>query len=132
MLSIVIAATDSADAVARCVASLGPGAGSSRVEVIVVGARDRLPAVDVPNWVHVLRAEPGAGVPRLRRLGLDGARAEVVAFTEDSGLLSPEWITAWLAAFQDPTLWAATGPVEQDDRASWIDWAVFFCEYAPV
>src|SRR5262249_4398410 len=38
---------------------------------------------------------------------------------------------AWIDAFLDPSLRAATGPVEHGDGGTAVDWAVFFCEYAP-
>ncbi len=129
VLSVVVVATDSAGAVARCVASVG---GGEQVEVIVAAAADR----DKPGqggWPCVRRvvAEDGTGVPRLRRLGLEQARAPLVAFTEDSCRLSPGWADAWLAAFRDPATLAATGPVEHEEGGSAVDWGVFFCEYAP-
>jgi hypothetical protein len=106
-LSVVVAASESAEAVARCVHSLGDGA-----EVIVV-------------------AEAGATVPRLRRLGLERASGEVVAFTEDSCRLGPGWVEAWRAAFEDDRVGAASGAVEHEPGGSAIDWAVVFFEYAP-
>ena len=92
---------------------------------------DRIDPVLAPEGVRWLAAEPGAGVPRLRRLGLDAARAPVVAFTEDSCRLGPGWVEAWLQAFRDPLVPAATGPVAPAMGDSALDWAVFFCEYAP-
>lgn len=129
-LSVVVAATDSAEAASRCVASLGLG-GRRDVQVIVAGSRARLgsaPAIAGAEWAE---GEPGASAARLRRLGLDRARAKVVAFTEDSCRLDPGWADAWLAAFRMPDLRAATGPVEHAPGGSAVDWAVFFCEYAP-
>lgn len=112
-LSVVIAATDSIDAVARAVESLqaqpdGP------VEIVVV---------------H----DPGLTVPRLRRIGLEAANGRVVAFVEDSCLAQPGWAEAWIVAFADDSeLVAGTGVVEQvDPSASRLDRAVVFCEYAP-
>ncbi len=127
-LSVVIAATDSARAVESCLRSLGH---SDRVEVIVVAACDRVAPEVPPPGVRWIAAEPGCGVPRLRRLGLERASAPVVAFTEDSCRLEAGWREAWLDAFRDPTVLAATGPVEHAQGGSIVDWAVFFCEYAP-
>ena len=125
---MVIAATDSTEAVARLVEALGPG---DRFEVIVAAARDRVRPMAAMFGVLWIEAEPGAGVPRLRRLGLDRARGEVVAFTEDSIVPERGWAGAWIAAFADPDLPVATGNVEPDLAASTLDWAVFCCEYAP-
>ena len=103
-LTIVVAATDSPEAVARLLESV-----DGRAEMIVVTGDD---------------------VPRLRRIGLDRARGRVVVFTEDSCVLEPGWVQAWLDAFADPRLVAATGLVSHASDSA-VEWAVVFCEYAP-
>jgi hypothetical protein len=134
-LSVIVAASDSAVAVARTLASLGRQRGADRLEVIVAAGRDclagPLAAAASPGDVRWVIAPPGTGVPRLRRLGLDRANAPVVAFTEDSCVFGPCWAEAWLAAFGNPALTAATGPVEPAMGHAVIDQAVFLCEYAP-
>ena len=139
-LSIIVAATDSPEAVARTLASLDCRAG---IEVIVVatfrtsGNGISLSVPPLPPGEggrlasHHLLAPPGSGVPRLRRLGLEAAHGRVVAFTEDSCVASADWVEAWSSAFSDPALVAASGLVEHDEAASTLDWAVVFCEYAP-
>ncbi|MEO6810315.1 MAG: glycosyltransferase, partial [Isosphaeraceae bacterium] len=131
LLSVIVAASDSAKAVADCLASLDIDTGSGRIEVIVVADRTRIPMIDCPEGVHWVLAEPGAGVPGLRRLGLERAEGDVVAFTEDSCRFDPAWAESWIKAFDDPEVLAATGPVEHADGGSTVDWAVFFCEYSP-
>ena len=138
-LSVVVAASDSAGAVARTLAALDRHRGASRFEVIVAAARDRvaaplpssLPSTEPLRRVRWVIAAPGTSVPQLRRLGLDLASAPVVAFTEDSCVFGPAWAEAWVAAFFDRRVQAATGPVEPAMGDAAIDWAVFLCEYAP-
>jgi hypothetical protein len=130
VLSVVVAASDSAGAAARAVASIREAA-DDRVEVIVSAARDRLdPGACPPGALRVV-AEAGTGVPRLRRLGFDASRAPVVAFTEDSCAFGPGWSASWRLAFADPRTLTATGPVIPAMGDAALDWAVFFCEYAP-
>ena len=125
-LSVVVAASDSAAAVARTLESLRAQLPDVPFEVIVAAPfQGRLEGV---TWVV---AAPGTGVPRLRRLGFDRATASVVAFTEDSCVVSPGWVAAWIQAFEESTIEAATGPVEPGMGDSCVDWSVFFCEYAP-
>jgi hypothetical protein len=122
---VVIAASDDPEAVGRTLASLGRCRG---VEVVVAARFDPVGESERVIWVT---ADEGADVPRLRRLGLDRARGDIVVFTEDSCRCSDGWLRAWRDAFLDPALVAATGPIEpaMGDRA--VDWAVFFFEYAP-
>ena len=130
-LSVVIAATDSAGAVERTVASLLGQRDAARLEVLVVAARDRIASRVNRPGVRWIAAEAGAGVPRLRRLGFDHAGAPIVVFTEDSCQFGPDWAGRWIEAFTGRPIAAATGPVEPILGASGWDWAVFFCEYAP-
>jgi hypothetical protein len=127
-LTVVVAATDSADAVARCIADLQ----SDSTELVVAADPGRVARPsNSPARAIWIEAEPGALAPRLRRLGLDRASAPVVAFTEDSCRLDPGWADAWVGAFEDASLVAATGHVRLADRAGRLDRAVFLCEYAP-
>jgi hypothetical protein len=136
-LSVVVAASDSAAAVAATLTALGRQRGVARLEVIVAAARDRLAGPVMPMFASPLAdvawvfAAPGTSVPRLRRLGLDRTTAPIVAFTEDSCVFGPGWSDAWVAAFADRSVQAATGPVEAAMGERAADWAVFLCEYAP-
>ncbi|MHC5543217.1 glycosyltransferase family 2 protein, partial [Singulisphaera rosea] len=130
-LSVVIAASDSASAVARTLASLSRNGNTDRVEIIVVAGCD-LPLPACPTrGVRWIEAPAKTGVPGLRGLGVEAARAPVVAFTEDSCTFAVGWCDSWIRAFEDPRLHAATGPVEPAMGNSPVEWAVFFCEYAP-
>jgi hypothetical protein len=130
-LSVIVAASDSTAAVARTVASLRGPHERAGLEIVIVAAADRIaPRDDLPG-VRWIAAEAGAGVPRLRRIGLDHATAPVVVFTEDSCHFGLGWAKSWLDAFDDPTIAAATGVVEPSMGDAVWDWAVYFCEYAP-
>lgn len=131
-LSVIVAASDSTQAVARTLDALRAQDAIDQAEIIVVADSARIrpvtpTAIPKPDWVA---AAPGSGVPRLRRLGLDRARGAIVVFTEDSCLFPPDWLSAWIQAFSPPLVRAATGPVEPAMGDAALDWAVFFCEYA--
>jgi hypothetical protein len=125
VLSVVIAATDCPEAVARSVASIGEST-RGRVERIVASTIAPEPIADV-RWIH---GAPGSGVPHLRRLGLDQARGPIVVFSEDSCVFPQGWLDGFLDAFDDDRTLAASGPVLPALSGRAIDWAVFFCEYA--
>ncbi len=126
MLSVVIAATDSAEAVARSLASIGV---TSRGEIERIVTSSTIVPRDLAG-VRWIRGKAGCGVPHLRRLGLDHARGRVVVFTEDSCVFPPGWADAYLDAFDDNRNQAESGPVLPALDGRVIDWAVFFCEYA--
>ena len=132
VLSVVIAATDSPEAIGRSLESLQAGSASFPVQVIVAAPSDLAAEVDVQDFrCDWISAEPGTGVPRLRRLGLERAKADLVAFTEDSCVFERDWAWAWVEAFRSPELLAGSGDVQPRLGISPVDWGVFFCEYAP-
>jgi hypothetical protein len=127
-LSVVVAASWSAEAAGRTVASIGATDG---VEVIVASDPIRVAPGPLPDGVPWVVGERGDGVPRLRRVGADAARGRVVAFVEDACVVGPGWAGAIRSGFRDGDCLAATGPVLQGVGASATDWAVYFAEYAP-
>ncbi len=126
-LSVVVAASWSTPAAARTVASLGRPDGA---EVIVASDPARVAPGDLPGDARWVVGKAGDGVPRLRRIGADAARGEVIAFVEDACVVEPGWVDAMRGAFTDEACHAATGPVMQGEGASATDWAVYFAEYA--
>jgi hypothetical protein len=97
-LSVVVAASWSAEAVARTVASIGATDG---MEVIVASDTDRVAPGPLAGGARWVVGERGDGVPRLRRLGADRARGRVVAFVEDACVVGPGWAEALRKAFRD-------------------------------
>lgn len=59
------------------------------------------------RWV----VEPRVGLDRARNRGLDEARTELVAFTDDDARPEPAWLAALLAPFASPDVHAVTGLV---------------------
>lgn len=124
-ISVVIAASDSVEAIERALATLPE---VDDVEYLVVGPWTGRVERSHVTWIV---AEPGTSVPRLRRLGLDQAQGDVVVLTEDSCAFSKTWLDGWRLAFHRPEILAASGPVgpAMGDRV--VDLAVYYCEYAP-
>jgi hypothetical protein len=126
-LSVVIAASCSAEAVARTVASVIAAGG---LEIIVASDPDRVPPGPLPGRALWLIGEPGDGVPRLRAIGAGATRGVVVAFLEDACVVDRGWARAIRHAFRNRDVLATTGPVNQQSGGSTTDWAVYFAEYA--
>ncbi|MDB5353274.1 MAG: glycosyl transferase [Planctomycetota bacterium] len=123
-LDVIIAATDSAEAASRCAESAG-------CRVIIAYDPARIDRTRLPKGMITVAGERGADAHRLRSLGLARSTAGIVAFTEDSCVLSAGWAEAWFDAFVDGGVFAATGPVEHRRAAGLVNWGVFLCEYAP-
>lgn len=126
--SIIVAATDSNDAVDQCLASMSR---EFRDRVIVAFDPARIDVDLLPIGLTRVAGQPGDNAHRLRILGACRTLADILVFTEDSCRFGPNWSEWWLKAFEDPEVLAATGPVEPDRGNSSIDEAVFLCEYAP-
>lgn len=111
-LSVVVATRDRPGplrgALAAIAAAVGPGD-----EVIVVdsaSADDRTRAVVAEHGATYVRCDvPGASLAR--NLGARHASAAVVAFTDDDCRPRPGWADAFAAAFADPAVGFAVGPV---------------------
>jgi len=132
-LSVVVASSNDAGLLARCVGALMAQASPETVEVIVVRDADRFSGVDrtmcdrggqAPRWIE---APPGTTVPRLRGLGIAQARADLIALLEDDCVVADDWCRAAIGTAGEHA--AVGGSVEPGSYAKALDWAVYFCEY---
>lgn len=111
-LTVVVASRDRAaslgGALAAIACAVGPGD-----EVIVVDSAscDHLTKqVTIEHGATYVRCdEPGAALAR--NLGSRHATSDVIAFTDDDCRPHPGWADAFAAAFVDPTVGFAVGPV---------------------
>ncbi len=72
---------------------------------------------------------PRGPIPRLRYQGVIRARGELVAILEDHAQVEPGWASALLRQHEGP--WGAVGGPVENGVPGLVNWAVFFCEYAP-
>lgn len=83
--------------------------------------REFMTAAD-SNVSYVL--EPRQGLAYARNTGLEHARADIIAFTDDDAVATPGWLSALLAVYDtNPDAWAAGGPVEglwKVERPDWL------------
>jgi hypothetical protein len=129
-LSVVIAAWTGPEALARCLAALGPQLRAGEDEVIV--ARNFGGAWTMPDGVmaptHDLVLPHSTNVPRLRVAGLEASSGRIVAFLEDFAVPATGWRDALVQAFVPPVR-AVGGPVELASGGGALDWAVYFYDY---
>jgi hypothetical protein len=102
-----------------------------RLEVVVVETvggetRERLHA-DHPSVV-VIESER-LPIPRLRYRGVQRARGNLVAILEDHARVDRGWASALFQAHRGP--WGAVGGPVENGKGGVVNWAVYFCEYAP-
>jgi hypothetical protein len=129
-LSVVVVSLVGGEALARCIERLP----LTEVEVVVM-LRDA--ASDAALWARRyprVRFLPGSGasVEVRRKRGIEASSGAIVALIEDTSWPDRGWSDATVAAFADPSVAAATGPVAiasfLSDRCrafAWIEFGAF-------
>lgn len=121
-VTVVVASRDRPRSLAATLAALADAVGAAD-EVIVVDSASsdgatRAVACDAGvGYEHV--AVPGASIAR--NVGARSASGAVIAFTDDDCRPRPGWADAFAAAFGDPTVGLAIGPVTGGSAADVLD-----------
>jgi hypothetical protein len=131
-LSIVVAASDSQDAIAECLGALEPQLEGRAAEVFCVGApseaakvlRERFQAI---TWIPALGE---ALTPERWSLGARQARGRIIAFTISTCVPDSAWVAEMLRAHADRHA-AIGGAIESAAGSGLVDWAVCFVRYTP-
>jgi hypothetical protein len=123
--SVVVGARLSEHDLGRCLRSLEDQVGDD-VEVIVV---DDGEGGSCPPWVRH-RSRPRGLVPELWATGMADARGEVIALTTAGLVPGPTWVAQARAALE-PDRAAVGGAIEPGPGLGLVDWAIYFCRYAP-
>ena len=130
-ISVAVASNRSVDLVRACLASLGPQCSALNAELIVVRAG---PAAElatlVVDWptVRFLEAPVDATIPELRGRGLNAARGDFVALTEDHCVADGDWLSRLLAGAGPKTM-AIGGGMGNAQTRRLVDWGAYFSEY---
>lgn len=133
-LSVVVVSFNPLPQLERCLRSLAAQRACPHTEVIVVGQwSDKSPG----NLAALQRAFPEATfvdsldgtVPRLRRLGVEASRGEVVALLEDDCVVDADFGSSVLRAHATPHV-AVGGAVEPGAYRRAVDWAAYLCDYS--
>lgn len=112
-LSVVICSLNGAPGVDRCLRAVAAQTAVDRTEVIVVddGSSDDTAAVAAGHGVRVFRHEVNRGLAMARNTGVEMSTAPIVAFLDDDCEPRPDWSERILAAFAEPDVIGAGGPV---------------------
>jgi hypothetical protein len=68
-------------------------------------------------------------VPQMRTCGILHSQGEIIALLEDDCVVPEGWCLAVIQAHEGPHA-AVGGAIAPDNYRRWLDWAVYFCEYA--
>lgn len=132
LVSVVIPSVNGLPVLAECLQALVQQQVTVPVEILVVdrcGEETRAVVRNRFPQVRLIPVEGRPSIPALRALGIEQARGQVVAITEDHCIANPGWFQAIARAHQ-AGYQAIGGPVENGSVERAVDWAVFFCEYA--
>jgi hypothetical protein len=129
-LSVVIASVNGWAVLRQTLASLEELPERDRMEILVVEAvggpiRDQVR--DIWPDVTVIPVAERLPIPRLRFLGVQQAKGDLIAILEDHAEVDRSWASALLEAHEGP--WGAVGGAVENGKTGLVNWAVFFCEY---
>lgn len=133
-LSVIVVCLNSAQVREACLASLVSQVNGEGIEVLAVGPWEtgneeqnrmsqRFPNV---SWLSVSNHTT---VPQMRTCGILQSQGEVIALLEDDCVVADGWCLEILKAHtgNQPVIGGAVSP---GDYRRFLDWAVYFCEYA--
>lgn len=137
--SVIVVCLNSPDVRKACLDALIGQSHMSNAEVLVVGKSqigdelpgigdDRFPKNGLPE-VRWLSVSPETTVPQMRARGILQSRGEVVVLIEDDCVAPEGWLLGLARAHEgeSPIIGGAIAP---DAYRRWLDWAVYFCEFA--
>jgi glycosyltransferase involved in cell wall biosynthesis len=110
--SVIIPVLNGEKTIGVLLAALKNQAGVGEFEIIVVdnGSTDRSMEIARAADVTVLQ-QPVRGPSAARNMGLQHARAEILAYADSDTIPSRRWLASLLAAFADPNVIIASGPI---------------------
>jgi hypothetical protein len=130
-LSVVIASVNGWDVLEPTLNALDELPERDRTEVIVVetlGSATRARLRDRRQPVVLVESDRQP-IPRLRYRGVLRAKGRLVAILEDHARVDRDWAASLIAAHRGP--WGAVGGAVENGKGGLVNWAVYFCEYAP-
>jgi hypothetical protein len=138
-LSVIVVCLNSPQVREACLTALADQVHPNSTEILAVGhwvaedqaassveyfkTRQRFPGV---RWLPV---SADTTVPQMRTYGILSSQGEIVALLEDDCVVDEDWCAAVLQAHKNSPP-AIGGAILPGGYRRWLDWAVYFCEYA--
>jgi glycosyltransferase involved in cell wall biosynthesis len=131
-LSVVIASQNALQSISKCLSEVENQRGGNEIEIIVVdnstdGTTDII-ARDFPQ-ITLIRSPKDKLIPELWGIGIKQSVGEIVAVTTTHFVPSENWI-AEIIKIHDSKYSGVGGAIENDEKASLISWAIYFCRYS--
>lgn len=130
-LSVIVVSFNDSALLEQCLRSLQSQ--SVKAEILVV--RDWQTHVQAETALkqtfdNVIWVSPPLAmtIPKMRSLGIETSRGEIVALLEDDCIVSPDWVSNLLLAHQSTAI-AIGGAINPGEYTKSLDWSVYFCEY---
>lgn len=131
-LSVIVVTLVGAGPLRRCLAALAAQEDAPVMEIIVP-ADEKLGETAVLQQefpvVQFLSLAGRRTYAELRALGVQKARAGVVAITEDHCLPNPRWCCEIMTAHETNPAAAIGGPVAKEAPDAPLNWAIYFADY---
>lgn len=127
-LSIVIAAWNGVESLRRCLVSLENQIKTAEVIVVSNFSTADLLADSRFSFVKFIELAAEITVPQLRNRGINAARGEIVALSEDHCLFDENWCQDVIKVHESNHT-AIGGAIENVKNSRTLDWAVYFYDY---
>ena len=132
-LSLVIAAVNGPELLARTLTAIDQLPERSQIEVVIVGTEAVNPRTVLEGRPESCRMVLGGsladGIPRLRHAGVTSARGDLIAILEDHVDVDIEWAKTIFEVMEDPKISAVGGRVDAG-QDGWVNWGIFMADYA--
>lgn len=128
-LSIIVGARGDESSAAACLESLYAQLSSSVELLLVEDSAPQTASLDLPPSVRRF-SRPGGLVPQLWAEGIDHASGEIVGLLAATVVPADNWVACTLALHRGDAV-GIGGAIEPGERLHAVDWAVYFCRYAP-
>ncbi len=131
-VSVVIASYNAHATIEPCLTALAAIQTAVPFEIVVVdSSADGTAEVVASRFPGVTLVRSGTRLypGDARNLGVERARAQIVAFTDADCIVDPRWIDELVEAHRGDVL-AVGGSIDNANPESLVGWANYFCEFA--
>jgi|GEM_PF-593610 len=123
LISVVVCCYNGADVLPDCLRAIQKQTWKGKMEIIVVddgSADDTLKVAKSFKKVRVIQNEQNKGIAGARNVGLNAAKGEIIAMTDDDCRPQPSWLKELYAAYTDETVKGVGGAALSKDNSKFM------------